>query len=391
MLVVNYIMPRNSLADLVKRWFMSIDNISLFIITGLISIGIWVSIASTPSVAMKLDLPPFHFVKQHMIILLVSIIIMVFISFLQINYIKRLSVTGYFGCLVLVVLTIIIGSEIKGARRWLSFFGFSMQPSEFFKPILAVTNAWLITEQYRDRKFPGIVLSGASVSVAILFLLLQPDIGMIVVICSSWIGQLFISGMSTIMLGCFLFSAIGALFGLYFTVPHFANRIDRFIMSGGKENDIYQVQKSLEAFKSGGLFGKGPGEGVIKTMVPDSHSDFVFSVIAEEYGFIVCFVIIALFTIFIIRSMMRANKSSSIFSICATFGIVLQIGLQVLINTATSLNLIPTKGMTMPFISYGGSSFLSSSISIGILLAITKRQSIIHGDTYYTHFKHNRR
>jgi cell division protein FtsW len=356
---------------------MSIDSISLFVVAGLVSIGTWVSIASTPSVAMKLGLPPFHFVKQHMIILLISIIVMIFVSFLQINHIKRLSVAGYFGCLVLVILTLAIGSEIKGAKRWLNFFGFSMQPSEFFKPILAVTNAWLITEQYRDRKFPGIMVSGISVLIIIPVLLLQPDIGMTVTIFSSWIGQLFISGLSTIMLICFLLSAIGALFGLYFTVPHVANRIDRFMMSGGEDADMYQVQKSLEAFKSGGLFGKGPGEGVIKTMVPDSHSDFVFSVIAEEYGFIVCSVIIALFSILIVRSMMRATASSSIFSICATFGIVFQLGLQTLINAATSLNLIPTKGMTMPFISYGGSSFLASAISVGILLAITKRQSMM--------------
>ncbi|MDR1289439.1 MAG: putative lipid II flippase FtsW [Holosporales bacterium] len=374
-------MPRSSLSYLIKKWFMSIDSISLFVVAGIISIGTWVSIASTPSVAMKLGLPPFHFVKQHMVVLLISIVIMIFVSFLQINHIKKLSVAGYFGCLILVILALVIGSEIKGARRWLNLFGFSMQPSEFFKPILAVTNAWLITEQYRDRKFPGIMLSGISVSLIIPFLLLQPDIGMTVIIFSSWIGQLFISGLSTIMLICFLLSAIGALFGLYFTVPHFADRIDRFITNGGEDADLYQVQKSLEAFRSGGMFGKGPGEGVIKTMVPDSHSDFVFSVIAEEYGFIVCVVIIALFVILIIRSMMRATTSSSIFSVCATFGIVFQMGLQMLINTATSLNLIPTKGMTMPFISYGGSSFLSSAISVGILLAITKRQSIILGDT----------
>jgi cell division protein FtsW len=266
-----------------------------------------------------------------------------------------------------------------------------MQPSEFFKPILAVTNAWLINEQYRDRKFPGILLSGCSVAITIPFILMQPDIGMTIIIVSAWIGQLFISGLSTVMLGCFLASSVGACFGLYFTVPHFADRIDRFMMNGGEDADVYQVQKSLEAFRSGGLFGKGPGEGIIKNMVPDSHSDFVFSVIAEEYGFIVCFMIIALFVILIIRSMMRATTSSSIFSICATFGIVLQLGLQMLINTATSLNLIPTKGMTMPFISYGGSSLLSSAISVGILLAITKRQSITRNRLNSSNFKSNHR
>jgi cell division protein FtsW len=380
-------MKSSNLRDIGKKWIVSVDSVSLFVVACLISIGTWISIASTPSVAMKLGLKPFHFVKQHMVVLLVSVPIMIFVSFLQIRNIRKLSAIGYIGCLCLVILTLVVGAEIKGARRWLNLFGFSMQPSEFFKPILAVTNAWLISEQYRDRKFPGISLSGVSVLIIVPLLLLQPDVGMTVIIILSWIGQLFISGLSTMMLSGLIITAIAAFSGLYFTIPHVADRIDKFLTGNSDNADIYQVQKSLEAFKSGGLFGKGPGEGVIKNTVPDSHSDFVFSVIAEEFGFIVCFVIMSLFAILIIRSMVRVTASSSIFSICAVFGLVLQIGIQVLINTATSLDLIPTKGMTMPFISYGGSSYLSSAISIGILLSITKRKSIMHDTIKNGQFK----
>ncbi|MDR1234327.1 MAG: putative lipid II flippase FtsW [Holosporales bacterium] len=357
---------------------MSIDRVSLLTVTCLICIGVWVSIASTPAVAMKLNLPPFHFVKHHLIMLPISIFVMIIISFLQIRHIRRLSLLGYFTCLILTILTLVMGAEIKGAKRWLVLYGYSLQPSEFFKPILSVINAWLITEQYRDRKFPGIALSLISVGIVIPFLLLQPDIGMTIIIGLSAIGQLFISGLSMIMLTLFLFLGIASFFGLYFTLPHFADRINRFLIGDAGEIDMYQVQKSLEAFKSGGLFGKGPGEGVIKTMVPDSHSDFVFSVIAEEFGFIMCIVIIALFIFLIVRSLLRAMESSNIFNISVVFGITFQIGLQVLINTATSLNLIPTKGMTMPFISYGGSSLLTSAIGIGVLLAVTKRKSMVN-------------
>ena len=368
-------MANSGFKNLFRRWFLSIDRISLIIILSIISIGVWVSIASTPAVALKLGLPPFHFVKQHMIIVPIAIFIMVLTSFLQTKHIRKLALAGFFICLALIIVTLIFGTEIKGARRWLNVFGFSLQPSEFLKPTLTIITAWLIAEQYRDRKFPGIMLSVGSIALAVLPLLAQPDVGMTVVILTTWIGQLFISGVSLFVIGMFAVSAVGALVGLYSILPHFADRIDKFLTKGGDDTDLYQVQKSIEAFKSGGFFGKGPGEGVIKTLVPDSHSDFVFSVIGEEFGFMLCIIIIALFIIFIIRSLTKVMESSSIFNFSAVFGITFQLTVQILINIATSLNLIPTKGMTLPFISYGGSSFLASAISVGILLAITKRTS----------------
>jgi cell division protein FtsW len=225
------------------------------------------------------------------------------------------------------------------------------------------------------------LVSAVCVLLAIPFLLLQPDIGMAVIVTSTWVAQLFISGLSVVMISLFLLASAVAVFGLYIMLPHVSDRIDKFFMKDGQDTDVYQVQKSIEAFRSGGFFGKGPGEGVIKTMVPDAHSDFVFSVIAEEFGFIMCSIIILLFIIFIVRSMIRSLNSSSIFNLSATFGILFQIGMQVLINVATSLNLMPTKGMTMPFISYGGCSMLASAISIGIVLAITKRKPIAWQET----------
>ncbi|MDR0744817.1 MAG: FtsW/RodA/SpoVE family cell cycle protein [Holosporales bacterium] len=372
------IMPINTIIkNIAKKWLLSIDRVTLFTVIGIISIGVWVNIASTPGVALKLGLPPFYFVKQHMLILPICFSSIIFISFIQLKYIRKFAIIGYWMCIILVILTILFGPDIKGAKRWLIIYGISLQPSEFFKPLLAVITAWLISEQYQDRKFPGIIISFVSIALIIPLLLLQPDVGMTIVILLTWISQLFVSGLSVLMIGIFIITALSSLVGLYYTLPHFADRIDRFLMKSSEDVDLYQVQKSLEAFKSGGLFGKGPGEGVIKTSVPDSHSDFVFSVIGEEFGFIVCAIIIGLFIILVIRPLLRIMKSSSIFIFSAVFGIVFQITLQVLINIATSLDLTPTKGMTLPFISYGGSSLLASSISIGIVLALTKKNIIL--------------
>ena len=366
---------QSEFAKLFRRWFASVDHTLLFTIFAILAIGIWVSIASTPAVAMKLGFTPFHFVKQHVIIAPIAGIIVVFVSFLQARHIRLLSVLGYVLCIAFVVGTIFFGTEIKGARRWLNIFGFSFQPSEFLKPVITIITAWLLSEQYRDRRFPGIVLSIVSITLVVPLLLLQPDVGMTVVIVGTWFAQLFISGLSIFMIFAFAALAICAMLGLYFTLPHFADRIDRFL-APGEDADLFQVHKSLEAFKSGGFFGKGPGEGIVKNVVPDAHSDFVFSVIGEEFGFIACLLVITLFIIFIAKAISKIMQSSSIFSFSAVFGVLFQIALQVLINVCTALNLIPTKGMTLPFISYGGCSMLATAISFGIALSLTKKTSL---------------
>ncbi|MDR2075248.1 MAG: putative lipid II flippase FtsW [Holosporales bacterium] len=358
---------------LLRRWWLSIDRVSAFVVVGLISIGAWVSIASTPAVAIKLGLSPFYFFKHHLIVMPIGVFIIIVVSLLQVRYIRRFAMIGYVICILFLLCVFIFGEEIKGARRWISLFGFSLQPSEFLKPTLVVITAWLISEQYTDRKFPGIVLSIIGISIVIPLLLSQPDVGMAFIIVTTWIAQLFVSGLSVFMIAVLACLAVASLFVLYITLPHFAERIDEFLTGSG---DTYQVQKSIEAFKNGGFLGKGPGEGVIKTLVPDAHSDFVFSVIGEEFGFILCSIIIIAFIFFAIRSLIRVMNSSNMFNFTAIFGISFQLIMQVLINIATSLNLIPTKGMTLPFISYGGSSFLATSISVGVLLAITRSSAM---------------
>ena len=362
----------NKISKILKRWFAPIDQMLLGITLILIAIGTWISIASTPAIAMKLGFTPFHFVKLHLLTLPVALFIMLFTSFLKETHIRMLAVIGYFSCLILIACTLFFGTEIKGARRWINVFGQSLQPSEFCKPVIAIVVAWLLSGQYNDRKFPGIILSIFSVGLVISLLLLQPDIGMTVIISGTLFAQLFISGLSITMIVTTIASVVSAMFCLYFSFPHFATRIDKFLMKD-EDADIYQVQKSIEAFKSGGFWGKGPTEGVVKTLIPDSHSDFVFSIIAEEYGFFVCIFVITLFVIFITRAIAKIRQISNMFTFVAVFGLLFQITAQVTINICTSLNLIPTKGMTLPFISYGGSSFLASAISFGLIFALTKK------------------
>lgn len=366
------------ISSVFRKWFASIDQFLLFTILTIIAIGIWVSIASTPAVALKLGLSPFHFVKQHILLIPIVLILITSISSLQSKHIRLLSLLGYFLSIALIICTILFGTEIKGARRWINICGFSLQPSEFLKPFITILTAWLIAKQYKNKEFQGIFMSLLSICLAVPLLLLQPDVGMTLIIITTWLAQLFVSGLSITMILTFIFSSLGALTSLYFILPHFTDRINRFIGSNGEDTDLYQVHKSLEAFKSGGLLGKGPGEGIVKMKVPDSHSDFIFSVIGEEFGLLVCIIIVALFVILALRPLIKVLKSSSVFCYSAVFGIVFQIIVQVTINISTALNLIPTKGMTLPFISYGGSSLLSSAVNIGFLLALTKYNSLMH-------------
>jgi cell division protein FtsW len=238
----------------------------------------------------------------------------------------------------------------------------------------------MLAEKYRDFHFPGVIISMIFLSILVLLLLLQPDLGMTVVVVFTWVSQLFIAGMPILWMIIVAVTGVTSLFGAYFLFPHVARRIDQFLnpQSGDPRHDLYQVNQSLEAFINGGLFGKGPGEGVVKRNVPDAHADFVFAVAGEEFGLILCLVLVGLFAFVVIRSLLRVMNDSSLFVIMGTAGIALQFALQAFINMASALHLIPTKGMTMPFVSYGGSSLIALGIAMGMLLGLTRKR---HGVT----------
>ena len=283
------------------------------------------------------------------------------------------------------------GTEIKGARRWLHVFGFSLQPSEFIKPAFAVVSAWLISlqkptwhkigGQRPERNKHGLYTAGeggggyyvviAIYGLIISLLMMQPDFGMSFVVTCMFASQIFLAGLRLRYLAAILSVGGAAVAGAYLFFPHVKSRFDRFL--DPSSGDTYQVDQSLAAFRHGGLIGTGPGQGTVKMNLPDAHADFIFSVAGEEFGFIFIFIIISLFLFIILRGFNRLSKNGDMFSILAVGSLLTMFGLQALIHMGSSVNLLPAKGMTLPFISYGGSSLLSLGISMGVILALTRR------------------
>lgn len=371
----NYTFSRRD-TSILGRWWWTVDRWSLGAITILMGIGILLSFAASPPVADRLNLGGFYFVKRHLIMMIPTVFILVFTSLMTPRQIRRLASLVYLIGLVLLVLTITSGMEIKGARRWLSIGNFSMQASEFVKPAFSVLVAWMLAERYRNPRFPGMVITTTLLGIFTLLLMMQPDLGMTVVTTAAWIGQLFIAGLPLFWMGLVAGLGIVGLVGAYFFFPHVARRIDQFLdpSTGDPKHDLYQVHQSLEAFTNGGLLGRGPGEGTVKKYIPDAHADFVFAVAGEEFGLILCTVIVGLFGFVVVRSFLRVMHESSLFVILAVCGLVIQFGSQALVNMSSTLHIIPTKGMTMPFISYGGSSLLALAMAMGMVLALTRRR-----------------
>lgn len=361
--------------SLLSHWWWSVDRFTLFAVFSLMGVGIIISFAASPPVAMRLNLETFFFVKRHILMSIPAAFSIVIFSLLTPIQLRRFCILGLLISVGLLMLTILNGVEIKGARRWLSVFGMSVQSSEFVKPFFAVVSAWFFAEKARNHAFPGISISMIIMSILVTLLMLQPDLGMTIVIVFTWCVQLFLSGIPFIWVGTVLGLGIMGIMGAYCFFPHVTKRIDQFLdpSSGDTKNELYQITQSLEAFMNGGLFGKGPGEGIVKKHVPDAHADFAFSVAGEEFGFIICCLIVFLFLFIIVKSLMRTLSSSSLFVVLATCGLTSQFALQTFVNMSSTLRLIPTKGMTMPFISYGGSSQLALGISIGMILALTRK------------------
>lgn len=362
------------------RWWWTVDRLALSLILIIIAIGIFLSFAASPSVAERLNLDTFYFVKRHMLMVIPALLTMIGVSLLSPIGVRRLSLLIYLVGILLLIWTYFAGLEIKGARRWVMLLGNSIQASEFIKPAITVITAWLIAEKMHDADFPGITLSMAVIGIVVVLLLLQPDLGVTVVIVATWVGQLFIAGMPLIWMVGLVVIGITGLMGAYFFLPHVTKRIDQFLdpSASGDLQDLYQITKSLAAFANGGFFGKGPGEGMVKKYVPDAHADFVFAVAGEEFGLLLCIFIVVLFALVVMRFMARATRDTSLFVLLAATGLSVQFGLQAFINMASSLHIIPTKGMTMPFISYGGSSMIALAICCGMLLSLTRKRHGFH-------------
>lgn len=354
------------------RWWRAVDQQTVIALGVLFGCSLMLVTTSSPAVAARIGLEESYFATRQIFYLSIAAVIILALSCFDKKWIRRIAIIGFLGSFALLLLVKFYGYEVKGARRWINLGGLSIQPSEFIKPFFAVVAGWILSlKKYPD--FPGFTISAALYALIAIVLITQPDFGMLIMITSVWGMQLFVAGMPLlwIMLAGF-FSLIGVT-AAYALLPHVAQRINSFLDPASNEN--YQVSKSLMAFENGGFYGRGPGEGIVKQVLPDSHTDFIFAVAGEEFGAIVCLMIAAIFAFIVVRGLLKALREEDRYVLLAVTGLLSQLGLQSVINMGVTLNLLPTKGMTLPFISYGGSSTLAIAIGVGMLLAFTKRQT----------------
>ena len=358
--------------SLVARWWWTVDRWSLAALGTLICSGVVMSLAASPPVAERIGYDGLHFVRRHLAMLPLALGLMFAVSLQPPRTIRRIALIGFGISLALLALTFVIGVEIKGARRWINFPGLSLQPSEFVKPTFAVVAAWLFSEQKLRPRVPGNLICIALFLLVVAMLIKQPDIGMAAVVAVVWFAQFFMAGMRLYWVAAGALAGVAGSVGAYMYLPHVRIRVDHFLDPA--TGDSYQVNRSMEAFASGGLWGRGPGEGTVKDVLPDAHADFVFAVAGEEFGVVVCLAIVALFAFIVLRGFSRMSQEGSLFVLLSATGLLVQFGLQAAINMASSLHLIPTKGMTLPFLSYGGSSMLALGLGMGMMLALTRRR-----------------
>jgi len=355
------------------KWLWTVDKITLFMAVALLSIGIILDFTASPAVARRVFHDDFAMVRKQIQFVVLSLAVILGLSLLNLKAVRRLSIIGFICLLILMVLTLICGHESKGARRWIYVFGVSLQPSELMKPIFIVLTAWLLDCAKKYDYFPGTVIAIGFYGIVAVLLLCQPDIGMTVLVTAVFGLQLFLAGMPWKIVGLGAAGGIFSLVALYFSFSHFRSRVDQFLY--GSNEATSQINVAMRAFQNGNLLGRGPGEGTVKLVLPDAHTDFVFAVAGEEYGVWLCLIIICLFAAIVIRTLKLSMRESNLFVMYAEVGLAVSLGLQAFVNMASSLHIIPTKGMTLPFISYGGSSLLCAAMEIGMLLAITRKNT----------------
>ena len=358
--------------SLIGRWWWTIDRWTLAALIAIAGIGAVLILAASPPVAERLGLDAFHFARRQFLFLPLSLAVLFAVSLLSSRGIRRLAVACTVAALVGMAATLFLGEEIKGATRWIQFGGLSVQPSEFVKPGFVVIAAWMFAERRLDDRFPGYALSTLLFVLVAGLLLAQPDVGMAMVVAAVWGVQFFLAGLPWILVGMIALVFLIGGAATYFVFPHVQARIDSFLDPSAHEG--YQVTRALEAMRDGGLFGRGPGEGRIKEVLPDAHADFIFAVAGEEFGLIACLVIVALFAFVVLRGFSRVFRGKDLFVLLVTVGLLVQFGLQAIINMASTINLMPTKGMTLPFISYGGSSTVALAYAMGMVLALTRER-----------------
>ena len=356
-------------------WWWTVDRWLLASLTGLMVLGLVLTLAGSPPVAERLGLPTFHFVNRQVIYLIPAAVLIIATSFLTPRLVRRAALLIFCAAMALVIAAILFGVEVKGARRWI----FGIQPSEFVKPAFVILAAWAFSEGARRRDVPANFMALLLLPATIVPLILQPDFGQTMLISLVWAALFFMAGLHWFWVGGIGGVGASGVLLAYKFVPHVRGRIDKFLdpgagAGGGVQADTFQVDTAMESFISGGWLGKGPGEGTLKRVLPDSHTDFIFAVTGEEFGVLFCIGIVSLFAFIVLRVLWLASKNEDPFCRFAAAGLVMLFGLQSAINMLVNVQLMPAKGMTLPFISYGGSSLISLALAMGFLIAVTRRR-----------------
>lgn len=358
--------------SLLGQWWWTVDRGMLAAVLTLIVLGVMMVATASPPVAEHIGLGPYHFLIRHVIMLVPALGMLFVFSFLTHKQIRRLATLAFIGSIVAMIAVLVTGMEIKGARRWIHLLGFSLQPSEFIKPAFAIMAAWLMALQKEKDAFPGNAVTAGLYALTVILLLMQPDLGMTVIVTAIWAAQIFLAGFPfRLLILLVLAAAIGGV-AAYYNFDHVQSRVDRYLDPAAGDN--FQVEKSLESFQNGGVLGTGPGQGVVKLGLPDAHADFIFSVAGEEMGLIFVAFLIGIYGFIVLRGFNRLMECNDMFVVLAVGGLLSMFGLQALVHMGSALQLLPTKGMTLPFISYGGSSLLSMGFSFGMILALTRGQ-----------------
>lgn len=369
---ITHAFPRDDQSK-VGQWWWTSDRWLMGSVAALILAGVLISFGTSPAAAQRMNLAfPFHFAVRQSIFAVLASVILIGTSMLGPRGVRRAAFFIYIGSVLIMMALPFLGHESKGATRWLQVAGFTLQPSEFLKPALIVLVAWMFSEGQKGQGVPGVSIAFCLYALSVTLLLLQPDVGQTLLITVAFGAAFWMAGvpLSWIMvLGGF---AVAGLCSTYFLFDHVAARVDKFFSP--EKADTLQVDRAGQAIAAGGLFGRGPGEGIMKRHVPDMHTDFAYSAAAEEHGLILSLLLIALFAFVVIRGLYKAMKLQDSFEQIAAAGLFTMVGVQAFINVAVNLNLIPTKGMTLPFISYGGSSSLAMGLTLGLALALVRKR-----------------
>ena len=354
-------------------WWWTVDRWMLAALGTLMVLGLVLTLAGSPPVAERLGFSTFHFVNRQVLFLIPSAALLLATSFLTPRQVRRSALIVFLVGMALIAAALVFGHEVKGARRWI----FGIQPSEFVKPAFVVLVAWAFSEGGKRRDVPANIMAILLLIGTIGPLMLQPDFGQTMLLSIVWAALFFAAGLHWMWVGGIGGLGLGGAFVAYKFVPHVRERIEKFLdpgVSGSSPSATFQVDTAMDSFIQGGWFGKGPGEGTLKRVLPDSHTDFIFAVTGEEFGVVVCICIVALFCFIVMRGMLSAMRNEDPFCRFATAGLAMLFGLQSCINMAVNVHLMPAKGMTLPFISYGGSSLISLALTMGFFLAVARKR-----------------